>query len=290
MTPPELLSLVLHLQPENPNPERPLPRWWGRAAHALLLRVVQQADPALASRMHADTDPPWRPFTVSSLIGPFPQKRFHLKQPYRLRLTSLDAALTALLLESVAPGGPLAPGATIELDFHRFRILPSPKDADHWQAQTTFAALHQPEQAPDHPLPSRFTFHFASPTVFKSRKRHVPIPLPEWVFGSLLQRWRAYSPIPLPEDTRHFIDTSMGISRYRLQSAVVPLKNRGRRIGAVGEATFISLHPSQEALQALTTLARFALFAGVGISTTMGLGQCRWIEHENHKAFQAPKS
>jgi len=284
MTPPELLSLVLHLQPENPNPERPLPRWWGRAAHALLLHIVQQADPALASRMHADADQPWRPFTVSNLLGSFPRGKFHPEKPYRLRLTSLDADLTALLLAAAAPGGPLAPEAVVELDFCRFRVLPPPQDGDHWQMQTTFVDLSRPWLSARCTPPRRFTFHFASPTAFKSRGRHMPVPLPDWVFNSLLQRWNTFAPMAMPEETRRFANEVVGVSRYRLQSAVVPLKNGGRRIGAVGEATFIGLNHDRYWLSILATLARFALFSGVGVSTTMGMGQCRWIDSEEAAA------
>ncbi len=277
---PDLLSLVLHLRPENPAPERPLPRWWGRAAHALLLRVVAQADPALAARMHAEADPPWRPFTVSNLLGAFPGGQFHPEKPYRLRITSLHAGLTALLLEAAAPGGALAPDAVVELDFCRFRIVPPPPEADHWQAQTTFADLGRPWLTARCEPPRRFTFHFASPTAFKSQGRHMPVPLPGWVFGSLWQRWNAFAPLALPEEISRFANEVMGISRYRLQSAVVPLKNGGRRIGAVGEATFIGLHYDRYWLSAIATLARFALFAGAGVSTAMGMGQCRWVDAE----------
>ncbi len=285
MTTPELLSIVLHLQPENPTPDRPLPRWWGRAAHALLLRVVQQADPALAERLHAD-EPPWRPFTTSNLLGTFPAGAFRTDRPYRLRLTALHPDLAAILLEATAPGGALAPGATLELDFCRFQVLPPPEDADPWQGQTTYADLASPWLTARCEPPRRLTFHFASPTTFKTRGQHVPVPLPGWVFGSLLTRWNAFAPIALPEDFHRFAEEMIAISRYRLQSAVVPLKNGGRRIGGVGEATYRALRYDRYWLSVMATLARFARFSGVGVGTAMGLGQCRWREAET--AAQCP--
>ena len=53
MAQPELLSLVLPLRLETAPEGRDLPRWWGRAAHALFLKAVGEQDPALARRLHA---------------------------------------------------------------------------------------------------------------------------------------------------------------------------------------------------------------------------------------------
>jgi len=133
----DLLSLVLTLRPLRPNaPDQPLPLWWGRAAHALLLQVVRQADPALAASLHhnsAATSQPQidpqheggeamiKPFTTSTLMGRFPQGRLQMEQPYRLRLTAFRADLAHILWQA-AQQGSLARGAQVELDYHPFVV------------------------------------------------------------------------------------------------------------------------------------------------------------------------
>ncbi len=286
MTAPELLSLVLPLQPIAPLPDRPPPRWWGRAAHALLLRVVQQAEPALAQRLHDHPDAP-RPFTVSSLLGPGIHRGLRPETIYRLRFTALNAQLAALLLESRARG-PFAPDAAVELDRFAFRVLPSSGEADPWQGRSTYEALQT--QSAD--APPTLTLRLASPTTFKHGGHHLPFPLPATAFGSLLARWEAFAPaFPPPDGLAAQLASGVVVSRYRLQSAVVPLKGSSRRIGAVGVVTYAALTPNQSVRAWFHTLAVFAFYAGLGAGVTMGLGQCRPVSSEEaygHRASHHP--
>ena len=275
MTNPELLSIVLQLEPITPLPDRTQPRWWGRAAHALLLRVVQQADPALAQRLHDHPDAP-RPFTVSSLLGPGVHRGLRPETTYRLRFTALNAHLAALLLEARARG-PLAPDAPVELAGFPFRVLPPAAEADPWQGQSTYETL----QAQSADAPPTLTLRLASPTTFKHRGHHLPFPLPATAFGSLLARWGAFAAaFPPPDNLAAQLDSGVVISRYRLQSAVVPLKGGSRRIGAVGVVTYAALNLSPSVRAWFHILAAFAFYAGLGAGVTMGLGQCRPISPE----------
>jgi len=283
MSAPELLSLVLRLQPIAPLPERPAPRWWGRAAHALLLRVVQQADPALAQRLHDHPDAP-RPFTASSLLGPGIHRGIQPETTYRLRFTALNAELSALLLEACA-NGPLAPGATVELDRFAFRVLPPSPESDPWQGRSTYKALQAESADP----PPTLTWRLASPTTFKHSGHHLPLPLPGIAFGGLLARWQAFAPaFPPPEGLAERLASDVVISRYRLQSAVVPLKGGSRRIGAVGVVTYAAPSLEADARRWWRTLAAFAFYAGLGAGVTMGLGQCRLVSSEEAYGHRTP--
>ncbi len=284
MTAPELLSIVLRLEPIAPLPERTPPRWWGRAAHALLLRVVQQANPALARHLHDYPDAP-RPFTVSSLLGPGIHRGIQPNTTYRLRFTALNATLTALLLDANARG-PLAPGATVELDHFTFRVLSPSSENNPWQGQSTYEAL----QAQSSDAPPSITLRLASPTTFKHSGHHLPFPLPPTAFSGLLKRWRAFAPaIPPPDDLAAQLDSAIVISRYRLQSAVVPLKGNSRRIGAVGVVTYTTLDLNKTERIWFHTLAGFAFYAGLGAGVTMGLGQCRPVSPEEAYGNRASK-
>lgn len=61
-------------------------------------------------------------------------------------------------------------------------------------------------------------------------------------------------------------------SRYRLESKTVMQKNKGLRIGAVGEATYAALGGDRYWLGVMQMLADFANYSGVGAQTTTGMG------------------
>ncbi len=272
---PDLLSLALILRPlAAPPAERPLPQWWGRAAQALLLDVARRADEALAAELHADSG--LRPYTASNLMGHFQRGQPLPQQTYTLRLTALTSRLAGLLLQAAQPGGALSVGATVELDYLPFRIEAAYHDpADHpWAGTATYADFSAERLLSSAP-PRRLTLQFASPTTFHVDGRHLPLPLPEQVFGSLLERWNAFAPLALPAETRRFAAECLNLARYRLNSQPVTLKQGGMRIGAVGEATYTAARYDRFWLTALYALAEFALFAGIGSGVSYGLGQAR---------------
>lgn len=302
----ELLSLVLTLRPMQPaDPAKPLPLWWGRAAHALLLNVVRQYNPPLAESLHDPALPnadfrsptedspskvenPIRPFTVSTLIGRFPQGGLDGERPYTLRITAFSQQV-ADVLSAATLSGPLAPGATIELDYLPFRVesvqpaaslrseIQNPKSEieNPWAAATSYQELSAPYLLAKIPAPRRVSLQFTSPTTFKSGGKHVPIPMPELVFGSLLERWNAYAPIAFPPETRRYAEECLAVSYFKLSSRRAPTKSGGLRMGGVGEITYTSLNYDRYWMSVIGTLAAFSLFSGVGAGTAHGLGQCR---------------
>jgi CRISPR-associated endoribonuclease Cas6 len=289
----ELLSLTLSLRPLAPAKEgEPLPLWWGRAAHALLLDVLRQYDPALSQRLHDHTPEDGapaandiRPVTASTLIGRFSAGGFDEQRPYSLRLTAFLPA-AAQILAQAAQDGPLAPGRSVELDFYPFTILSIAPDLtpgaaagqpSGWSASANYADLAADFLLARRPPPRRISFSFASPVTFKSGGKHQPFPLPELVFGSLLERWNACAPIAFPEDARRYAAECLAVSRYELASRAAPLKSRALRIGAVGQVSYTTLNYDRYWMSIIAALTAFALYSGVGAGTTMGLGQARGL-------------
>jgi CRISPR-associated endoribonuclease Cas6 len=288
----DLLSLVISLTPLQPSPPAtPLPRWWGRAAHALLLNTVRRYDPTLAETLHSEQKA--RPFTASTLMGRFPAGALEMGGSYTLRLTAFQRQLAEILLSAAQPNEPLAIGAEIELDYHPFRILalqPKPQSALHnsqseirppqspWAALTSYQALSAPYLLAKIAPPRRISLQFTSPTAFKSGGMHLPLPLPELVFNSLLERWNAYAPVLFPPEVRRYAAECLAVSRFKLSSRVTPVKSRGIQMGAVGEITYASLNYDRYWMSVITTLAEFARFSGVGAGVSMGLGQCRRVQ------------
>jgi CRISPR-associated endoribonuclease Cas6 len=273
----DLLSLVLVLRPLTEDVTGP--SWWGRAAHALLLDAIRAADPALAAELHEGQGP--RPFTASTLMGRFPGGRVDPRGLYTLRLTAIEDRLVRRLAQAAAPGGPLAPGAAVVLDYHRFAVESAAADpsAHPWAASDGYAGLAAARLVATEPASRQVTLLFTSPTCFRSQERHVPVPLPDLVFGSLLERWNAFSPVAFPGETKRYADECLAISRYELATRHVPAKQGGLRVGAVGQITYTTLNYDRYWMSVLGALASFAIFSGVGAGTSTGLGQARVVEN-----------
>jgi CRISPR-associated endoribonuclease Cas6 len=280
----DLLSLVITLRPVNPaQSPAVLPRWWGRAAHALLLGVVGRADPELAAGMHdIDGSSGPRPFTVSTLMGHFPGGKLDRDRPYTLRFTSFKAELSDLLLQAVQDGQ-LAPESVVELEYLPFKIetvdLGDSTESNPWSGNAFYQEFGAAYLLARTDPPRRITLQFTSPTTFKSAERHMPIPLPQLAFNSLLTRWNRFAPITFPEsETRRYVEECLVISRYKLSSRSVPTKGRGLRVGAIGQITYGTINYDRYWMSLITVLAHYALYTGVGAGTAHGLGQCRVID------------
>ena len=103
------------------------------------------------------------------------------------------------------------------------------------------------------------------------------MPMPTWVFGSLLEKWNVFAPVVLPPEARRFATECMALSGYRLSTRPAYVKEGGVRVGAVGMTRYTAINKDRYWLSVMNLLADFALFAGVGAGTTMGLGQVRRI-------------
>ncbi len=272
---PDLLALTLTLQPLPDVADAPAPRWWGRAAHAMWLDVVAQADPALAQSIHDGSG--LRPYTLSNLMGRFPNGRIAADETYRLRMTTLHRDMSELLAQAV-DDGPLAPDRIIELDRHRFRVAKVSCQEGPWNGEADYPSLAADILARSQKPPRRLQLRFVSPTTFKSRNRFMPAPLPDLVFGSLLRRWNAFSPIAFPEDAQRYAEECLAIARYQLKTRVVEMKNQGKRPGAIGDIAYVSICYDRYWMRVIHALAAFARFGGVGAGVTLGMGQCRLVE------------
>lgn len=264
-----LLSVVLTVRPLE---KVSLPSALGRAAHAALLRAIAARDAALAETLHAEGQT--RPFTCSPLRGKRAQGAVLPEASYTLRYTTLTAEVAAVMPDLFAAG------QTLELDEARFVIERATRDSkEHpWAAQTDYETLAAPWLLARTTPAKRIELSFASPTAFRSQGKAQIFPLPEWVFGSLLDKWNTFAPLALPDETRRFAAECLAASRIRLSSRAAPFKSEGAvKFGAVGDVTYAALNQDRYWLSLINLLADFAQFAGVGTSTALGMGQCRRI-------------
>jgi CRISPR-associated endoribonuclease Cas6 len=273
-----LLSWVLTLQPLEP---ATVPANLGRAAHAWFLGRVRAADDALAEELH--TGQGLRPFTVSNLweLGRErgAEARLLPDRTYTLRATSFSPRLSAVMREAVMAG--LPPAVTIA--GAALRILGSTTDpAEHpWAGEATFERMVQ-QFTLSPQVPRSVGLRFASPTAFRvtGKRRAVPLPLPSLVFGGLLDKWNAFSPIQVHPDVRRFAEECLVVSSYGLETRRVSFGQEGERgtySGFVGRCHYYVEVPDRYWVGLLQLLAGFSLYAGVGLRTTMGLGQARML-------------
>lgn len=267
-------ALMLSLRPQA---AATVPAHLGRASHAALLAALGERDAALAQRLH-DLEG-LKPFTASDLLGARPGRDGRAITPdqtYGLRWTGLSAELDAHLRALAA-----SPPAGIELAGVRCSIERAVVDrAGHpWAGAAEWSELIALERVGREEPPHRFVLQFVAPTTFRSNGRNVPLPLPELVFGSLLERWNGMSPIALPQEARRFAAECLVLGRYELQSTHVALfgePHHGAETAFTGRCTFIATNRDRYYLHCCAALLRLAFFSGVGAKTGMGLGMVRW--------------
>jgi CRISPR-associated endoribonuclease Cas6 len=269
-----LISLILTLISEQ---DGVLPPHLGRAHYAETLKHLGQVDAALASAIHEANGP--KPLTCSGLWGASGRGEnvtVRAGDAYQMRITGLTATVSQALQRALCE----APPAQWVLHGHPFRlgeVLCDP--ARHpWSGVTTYEELAAGQLLGSGQLARHVTLEFASPTAFKSAGLTVPVPMPNLVFGSLVERWNTFSPVTLSPDMRRFGEEMVAISRYRLESRALEQKNGALRIGGVGQVTYTALGGDRYWLSVLQMLADFARYSGVGVQTATGMGQVRRIE------------
>ncbi|NUM45126.1 MAG: CRISPR system precrRNA processing endoribonuclease RAMP protein Cas6 [Anaerolineales bacterium] len=279
-----LLSLLLTLTPIKSDILR---GFYGREAQAWLLGQVAQYDADLAEDLHRPNTR--RPYTVSTLIvndagrrGPDGEIAIVRGNEVQLRITSLDTSLSELLLAKIVPNLP----QHLRLKWTEFCELRLSEE-NGWDDQTTFEELIEDASAQKG---ESVTLEFSSPTAFRFEQVDQTLPTPELVWKSLYQRWNSFAPERLHLDPLwpDFARRCLVVSDFSLRSMKVAFQNgqKGAATGATGRATyrllpekhcgeFAAFRPG--AANVLRTLAGFALYAGVGHHTTIGLGQTRWL-------------
>ncbi|NTV64742.1 MAG: CRISPR-associated endoribonuclease Cas6 [Oscillochloris sp.] len=251
-----------------------VPSSLGRASHAAILRLIQAADPALSTRIHDDEGV--KPLTVSNVLG-LGSNRFSqvsCERDYSLRVTLLSPALEQL----AADWSPEQIGA-FDLDGTWWQVMGrAVQPAEQpWADAASYEQLAAPLLDRPAALPTRWEIQFAAPVTFRRRGLNLPIPLPELVFGSLLEKWNAFAPISLPEEVRRFADERIAISRYELRSLAGPTSGGALQIGAVGRCTYTAVGHDRYWQACISTLARYAFYAGIGAGTARGFGQAQLL-------------
>jgi CRISPR-associated endoribonuclease Cas6 len=259
----ELIGLQLHLQPQQ---DILLPANYTTQLHSWFLDRVRRLNPTLSAQLHDHQTE--KPFTLSSLEGLIqPEGRslhFLAGQTYRWSITALSKTVVKWMQQWLQQA-PL----TLELPQQTFTIT-------HWSIShppTTYLQL-LPTTLPDNP---EITLSFLTPTGFRRKGSHFPLPLSFNIFQSYLRRWNDFSGRAIdPTDFLNWVDENVIILRHHLRSHKVAAGKSGSVTGFTGAVQYGITPKGQketDCVQLLLALGHLAPYSGTGHKTTFGLGQ-----------------
>jgi len=282
-----LYSIVLKLTPTR---ETTVRATMGHQAHAAFLRTMRESDPALAEVLHLPNLPA-RPFTVSPLRGVGRARdgkvRLSPERDYFLRFTVLYPPIyerfMARFLRPVLSGVEGSEGRPV---IHLGRALLLIKEILTTPGSHPWASYISWNQlvAEARPEPE-ITLAFSAPTAFgfgqkEWGKKVVVLPEPDLVFGSLVRSWNNLAPPPLQWDRDAlltYVEEHVVVKRLRGLGTQMLRFRRSPQIGFVGQVTYGLMAENEAARCQLNALADFAFYVGVGMKTTMGMGQTRRV-------------
>jgi CRISPR-associated endoribonuclease Cas6 len=238
------------------------------ALHAWFLDQVRQSDPELSAYLHDGESE--KPFTISRLEGVSEAQGGtpHLKagQTYQWFITALSKPVVqwmARWLQSLPE--------VLELRNAPLKIV-------KWAIAHPATTYQQLLETPCPPSPT-VALSFPSPTGFRRKGHHLPLPMPTNVFHSYLRRWNDFSSAPYDqEDFINWVDESVIILRHQLQSKKVVAGKKGSVTGFIGAVEYGLSRPNEadaDYKQLFVALGQLAPYCGTGHKTTFGLGQTR---------------
>lgn len=242
----------------------PLPRFTGYISRALLLNLLNQANPGAALRLHEPNKP--KPYSVTPLL--FKSKLraesgylLDSSHPCEVSFRFLDEGLAKLALDCL---------------LRRDRVL----IVDSFFRIESIEVRHEPYEdmeAGAKPIEA-FRLHFRTPTYFKELGSpfHSLFPEPRRIFPGLLKLWNRFSGRGGldPSEYRAWIEGNLGVSAHRISTRRV-LMGKKKAIGFSGWASYEAIGGGDWA-KLTWAMARFAEYSNVGGNRTGGFGVVRF--------------
>lgn len=274
----ELVGLCLEVLPTRDTQVTPQ---YATGLHAWLLDQVRATDPQLSAYLHDGESE--KGFTMSLLSGEtgtsgrFIQLRGD--RSYHWTITALTKPFATWLAQWIhrLPECIALHDANLRIVSCAVTLPPQ-----------TYAGLKQ--VATDKTINLTFT----TPTSFRHKGHHLPLPYPENVFHSYLRRWNHFSSEPIDQDLfLEWIDANVIIRRLHLNSHKVAAGKRGSVTGFTGAVEFALSVPGERHLEyarLFRTLGHLASYCGTGHKTTFGLGQTQlgWKQSTAIATLPAP--
>lgn len=233
--------------------------------HAWFLQQIQALDPELSAALHDGESE--KPFAITGLDGQFVAQSRNLQlaqgQTYRWRVKGFSKEVVAGLATWLKRPPTELVLKNTPLKVQEIQIaLPA----------TTYQAL-----AAEPIAGNSFSLTFTSPTSFRRKGHHLPLPWPRNVFHSYLRRWNLFSGNEVPQDEfLDWIDEHVIIQRHQMQSVKVAAGKRGSVTGFTGAIAYgldRKAKDNPDFHRLFFALGRLAPYCSTGHKTTFGLGQ-----------------
>ena len=241
------------------------------ALHAWFLHQVRDSDPQLSAYLHDGQSE--KAFTLSPLNGNLKPINNTFLAKANSTYTWTISALSKPLCEWLRNWYSSHP-EIINLYKGNFAIAQIGIN----QPPTTYNNLWSDSSNPE----SRFTLAFLTPTCFRSKNHHLPLPIPVNIFHSYLRRWNDFAPESFPqEEFLTWIEKVVYITNHDLDCTKVAVAKQGYVTGFTGNVEFavdFKASRNSDFERLLTALIKLAAYCGTGHKTTFGLGQTRLIE------------
>lgn len=263
----ELLGLTLELVPESLTL---LPADYPRLLHAWFLHQIKGIDPQLSLVMHDHQTQ--KAFGLSQLMGPLLVKarhyQLHTGERYTWQITALNQRVVSGLAQWLPQLSEIVELNDARLTLRGWQIVLPPK---------TYAQVWE-QELPD---TNKLQLSFVTPTCFSYKQHYLPLPNPQQVFQSYIQRWNRFSQLAVDETKFvDWVDRSVVIARHRLESVMVTVRDRDPAPGVVTgftgcvEFRLLTSEPL-EFVRLFWALGELASYLGTGYKTPQGLGQTR---------------
>lgn len=238
--------------------------------HAWFLDQVRSYDPELSAYLHDGESE--KPFTISALDGELVssgrQVQLCANNSYYWYVTVLSSRVSQWMEQWVQ-------NLPKELNLRNAFLQIRSCNIAH--APTTYAELLNSEHG------ETVTLKFLSPTSFRRKGHHFPLPMPTNVFHSYLRRWNDFSGMFVDQETfLAWVDENVLITRHQLTSMKVLAGKKGAVTGFTGTIEFTltkEAFKQPDFCKLFYALGKFAPYCGTGHKTTFGLGQTRlgWL-------------
>jgi CRISPR-associated endoribonuclease Cas6 len=270
----ELIGLVFELEPAT---SASLYSQYTIALHAWFLDQVRQINPTLSAYLHDGESE--KPFNISALEGQLvptgKQLQLQANNTYRWYVNVFSQPVVQFLKQWLTQLPSTINLRDAELQIKQINIINQPTTYEQILASST--QKH-----------NNINLSFISPTSFRRKGHHFPLPVPINLFHSYLRRWNDFSGMPVEQDAfLEWIDENVIIHKHSLESVKVAAGKRGSVTGFTGA---ISLGLAKTALvnieftQLFYALLQIAPYCGTGHKTTFGLGQTSldWVNPESN--------
>ncbi len=226
------------------------------------LELVKQLHQQLGLEMGNEAIPS---VSYSGIIGSCSTSRdfftFYPQEFYKLSLSGLQEVSTKAISH-------LNLSDSLEFLGAKFNVINREDEITSYEELYTTLVANEPEAI------RRFELQFRTPTVFSQGGTNLPLPVPNLMFRSWLERWNNFAPVYLGGDELiAYLSNAILLKNHKIQTRSWQL-HRGYVNGFVGDVTLQMFNRADSLLANVANLlVQYALFAGTGMKTRLGMGQ-----------------